>query len=130
MTDPDIEEEILRAFVRSERADRYVAQLKKKMRREKLRRELHNYAFDGRWIRSLTREEDNPQGLYALLRMLGAPEGCYVMSSEGEYDGAHLALLEALNRFHATGMGTIISCVPAQLASYEGEDERYILERR
>ena len=115
MTNPEIEEEILRAFIRRERADRYVAQLRKKMRREKLRQELHHFSdFDGRWIRRLSREEDNPRALYALLRKLGAPEGCYVMSAMGEYDGAHLELLEVLNSVHATGMGTIVACVPRQ----------------
>jgi hypothetical protein len=131
VTDPDIEEEILRAFIRRERADRYVAQLKKKMRREKLRFDLDNlFDLDGRWIRRLSREEDNPRALYALLRKLGAPEGCYVMSGDSEYDGAHLELRQVLNAIHATGMGTIVSCIPDRLAYYEGEDRRFILERR
>ena len=129
VTRPDIEEAILRAFIRPERADRYVAQLKKKMRRERLRFDLHNlFDLDGRWIRWLSREEDNPRALYALLRKLGAPEDCYVMSG-GYYDGADVELLEALNEVHATGMGTIVSCVHGKLAYYEGETERFILER-
>ena len=130
VTNPDIEEEILRAFIRRERADRYVAQLRKKMRREKLRNDLHHfYDFDGRWIRQLTRDEDNPRALYALLRKLGAPEGCYVMSGDSDYDGAHVELFEVLTAIHATGMGTIVSCVPDKLAYYEGEDDRFILDR-
>jgi hypothetical protein len=130
VTDPDIEEEILRAFIRRERADRYVAQLRKKMRRERLRFDLDNlFDLDGRWIRGLSREEDNPRALYALLRKLGAPEGCYVMSGDSAYDGAYLDLSDVLNAIHATGMGTIISCVPDKLAYYEGESERFILER-
>ena len=101
------------------------------MRRERLRFDLDNlFDLDGRWIRRLSREEDNPRALCALLRKLGAPEGCYVMSGDPEYDGAHLELLDALTAIHATGMGTIVSCVPDKLAYYEGETERFILERR
>jgi len=130
VTRPDIEEAILRAFIRPERADQYVTQLKKKQRREKLRFDLDNlFDLDGRWIRSLSREDDNPRALYAFLRKLGAPESCYVMSAYSEYDGAYLALLEVLNAVHATGMGTIVSCVPDKLAYYEGEDRRFILQR-
>ena len=93
-------------------------------------RELHHfYAFDGRYMRHLDRDEDSPRPLYELLRKLGAPETCYVIS-DSEFDGADIDLLEALMALHATGMGSIVSCVPGRLAYYEGEDDRYILERR
>ena len=131
MTNPEIEEEIVRAFIRRERVDRYIAQLRKRMRREGLRFDLDNlFDLDGRWIRRLEPEEDNPRALYALLRKLGAPEGCYVMSGDPGYDGAHLELREVLDAIHATGTGTIVSCVPDRLAYDEGEDRRFILERR
>lgn len=125
----DIEEAILRGFIRRERVDRWVALLKSKPRRNKLRGELaHRFEFDGRYMRALSREEDSVQGLYALLRELGAPEDCYLMS-EGGYDGSEMELLEALELVYATGTGTVISCVPGKLAYYEGEDWRIILER-
>ena len=130
MTRRDVEEATLRAFVRRERGDRYVALLKNKVRRETLLRELHHfYEFDGRYMRTLEREEDSPRPLCDLLRDLGAPGTCYVISSWGEYDGEELDLLPALEAIHATGMGSIISCVPGRLAYYEGEDQRFILER-
>ena len=130
MTHRDIEEATLRAFVRRERADRYAALLKSRKRRAKLLSELdHFYDFDGRYMRDLERDEDSPRGVYDVLRQLGAPETCYVISSGGKYDGAEIDLLTALQTFHATGTGTIISCLSGKLAYYEGEDRRLILER-
>ena len=72
---------------------------------------------------------DRPRLLYDLLRKLGAPDSCYVISSWGEYDGTELDLLPVLEAIHATGMGSIISCIPGQLAYYEGEDGRFVLQR-
>ena len=127
----EIEEATLRAFIRPERTDRYVALLKSRKRREKLRAELHHlYDLDARYLRSLTREQDSAAELYALLRRLGAPEDCHLISASPEYDGAALDLRRALDEIHATGNGTLVSCVAGQLGYYEGEDDRYILVRR
>ena len=129
LTRRDIEEATLRAFVRRERGDRYTALLKSRKRRGKLLSELHHfYDFDGRCIIHLERAEDSPRTLYNLLRKLGAPETCYVISA-GRLDGEELDLAEAVTELHATGMGAIVSCVPGRLAYYEGEDDRFILYR-
>ncbi len=66
------------------------------------------------------------------LRQRGAPEACYVISTRSDLDGRTMPLAEALGEVHAMQMGTLISCIPGQLAYYEGEDphERYVLHRR
>ena len=121
---PDIEERVFRAFVRPERVERYVALLKKN--RPNRRLDLSHFTdLDGRWMYFLDREEDNPRALYTLLRELGAPARCYVMWGDGEYQ----ELCGALNAIHAHGIGAIVSCLPDNLAYYDGEDWRVILYR-
>ena len=70
--------------------------------------------------------------ILAELRRLGAPDSCYALSTDRDLDGRHLPLEEAMESIHGTQMGTLLSCIPGQLAYYEGEDpgERYILHRQ
>jgi hypothetical protein len=51
--------------------------------------------------------------------------------SESDLDGGWMDLQDALDWTVATGTGTLISCIPGELAYYEGEDInlRYILQR-
>ena len=66
------------------------------------------------------------------LRRRGAPDLCYVISTDGELDGRSMPLVAALECVYGVTMGAIISCIPGRLAYYEGEDrgERYILDRQ
>lgn len=67
------------------------------------------------------------------LKDFGAPDTCYVMSSNGEVDGREMNLLDALGAIVGRGMGGVVSCVPGVLGYFESEEagERYIchLER-
>ena len=56
----------------------------------------------------------------------------YVRASSCPSDGQIMPLLDAMNETEATGWGTIISCVPGQLAYYYDEEgeRRAILERK
>jgi len=66
--------------------------------------------------------------LFAILKRLGAPDNCWVIS-EGDLDGQEVNLLAALKEVVGYGMGTLISCIPGRLAYFESEDERYILQK-
>lgn len=65
------------------------------------------------------------------LQRRGAPDVCYVISSNGELDQRTMPLEEALREVYGCFLGTLICCLPGRLAYYEGEDlgERYILHR-
>jgi hypothetical protein len=132
MSSPSPDEAIIRAFLRPERAERFLALLARKDGRRKLRRELaHLRAFDDRYLHRVAPNAATPQALAALLRGKGAPAECYCLSEHAAVDGRVLPLLEALTAVVGSGMGTIVSCVPGRLAFFEGEEpgERYVLER-
>jgi hypothetical protein len=70
-------------------------------------------------------------GIENLLRLKGAPEQCYLLTENAKLDGRHMRLDEALPLIVGSGFGALISCIPAQLAYFEGEEamDRYILVR-
>ena len=114
----DVEEATLRAFIRRERRQRYVALLSSRVKRKKLLRELpHRVAhdLDDRFAWRVPREADSPSGMYDWLRQRGAPERCHVISEVSEIDGTEMDLREALEQIYASDMGTLISCIPGWL---------------
>jgi hypothetical protein len=129
--DREVEEATVRAFVRRERVDRYVALLRTRTSRQKLVASLYEFDLDGRYVWPIPESDQTPERVYELLRQRGAPEDCYVMSEDRDLDGRWVALQEALDMTVTVGMGTLISCLPGKLAYYEGEreDARYILVR-
>jgi hypothetical protein len=56
-----------------------------------------------------------------LLRSLGAPEHCYVLSQLSDADGKLLPLGNALETVVGLGLGTALSCIPGRLLYYEEE---------
>ena len=97
----DVEEATLRAFIRRERRQRYVALLSSRVKRKKLLRELDHRVegdLDGRFAWPLWRDADSPSELYDFLRQRGAPERCHVISSVPDLDGNEMDLREALGR--------------------------------
>lgn len=92
----------------------------------------HNLEVDNRFARKVRSSTDTEQWILDELRRHGAPEACYVISTNPDLDGRSMPLAEALGEVHAMQQGTLISCIPGQLAYYEGEDahERYVLHRR
>jgi len=74
------------------------------------------------------------RGIYRELRAAGAPETCYVMDADGEFDGQHvslLAALESINPPHEPFKEALISCVPGRLAylQYEAWDTYQLILR-
>jgi hypothetical protein len=74
----------------------------------------------------------SPAAIESALRSRGAGESCHVISENRAIDGKHLPLKLALDKVVGQGMGTLLSCVPGELAYYEGEgpSDRCILARR
>jgi hypothetical protein len=73
-----------------------------------------------------------PAAIESALRARGAGETCHVISENRAIDGKHMSLKSALEKVVGQGMGTLLSCVPGELAYYEGQgpSDRCILARR
>ena len=73
-----------------------------------------------------------PAAIEGVLRGRGAGDSCHVISANRAIDGKTMSLKLALEKVVGQGMGTLLSCVPGELAYYEGErpSDRCILARR
>ena len=92
----------------------------------------HRDDFDPTAIVPLESGAQSPSAIESLLRSRGAGESCHVISENRAIDGKHLPLKSALEKVVGQGMGTLLSCVPGELAYYEGKgpSDRCILARR
>ena len=127
------EEELFQAFVVPRKRQHYVELLNTKRGREKIRLALDHFGdLDPRFCRRVTHAEHNPADILRLLKSLGAPSTCHLMSVDGQLDGREMVLSEALSEVIGRGQGTFISCVPGRLAYFEGEEAnaRYICHRQ
>ena len=126
----DIEEATIRAFVRGSRDERYVSLLRKSRKRkfvQKLRQIDHD--LDGRFIRTVRTEDQEPGRVWELLRRHGAPMTCHVMSTLDELDGQELNLGEALAAIFDRDEATLLACIPGELAYFECENMHWVLQR-
>ena len=130
----EIEARIIRAFVVADRKEKYLEALPNSKRRLKVLDRLNHHIddIDSRYRVSVPPEQHTPSAIEKLLRTRGAPSLCYVMSSSTRLDGREMSLADALKEVIGYQMGTLISCIPGQLAFYESEEikTRYILERK
>jgi hypothetical protein len=127
------EEALIRAFVAPSRRARYLDRLaSSKGRRKFLAEHLYHMAdLDPLYAHRIEPGMQSVEGIHELLEARGAPESCYVVSTNAELDGTETDLLSALTQTYAEFEGTFISCVPGRLAYFEGEDynARFLLER-
>jgi hypothetical protein len=124
---------VVAAFVTREKRERVQELLSKpKRRRGVLELLYHNAPLDPECMTRIPPSSQSPAGIAALLRSLGAPDQCHVISTDVEIDASSMPLADVLGRIVGRGEGTILSCVAGQLAYYEAEDagERYILRPR
>ena len=126
------EQAFVESFVQRPRRDRCLLALASPKKRSKF---VHEFAHHGTYIlapeclRSIKPNQQHADSIYAILRSLGAPDTCHLIS-EGSSDGKEMELLSALNEVIGRGMGTVISCLPGHLGYFEGEwKERYILQK-
>jgi hypothetical protein len=123
------EKALFQAFAVPNKRQRYINLLDSNGGREKIRLSLDHFKdLDPRFARRVNPGEQNLIDLLRILRGLGAPAACHVISSDKKLDGHEMGLVEALSAVIGRGFGTFLSCVPGELAYFEGEElrERYI----
>ena len=126
------EELFISSFVLEDRQARIQTLLANRKGRQKMRRKFaHYFYFKKMFIHNIPAKQQTTDGIMKLLLDRGAPRECYVISEIPTLDGMLLPLIDAITRVVGSGMGTIVSCIPGQLAYYEGEDmgNRIILSR-
>ncbi|MGD0791219.1 MAG: hypothetical protein ABR920_05550 [Terriglobales bacterium] len=128
------EQAFVESFVQRKRRERTLLCLANPKKRRKFLEWLMDHADNilmPECLRSIKPSQQHPDPIYAILRSLGAPDTCYLIS-EGSLDGKEMELLPALKNIvgYGDGMGTVISCLPGRLGYFEGElRERYILQK-
>lgn len=122
------EEATIRAFFSPPRRSRWLESLASPKRRYKILDKLnHCQDLDYRFATPLSSKSD----VVSVLKSHGAPKSCYVLSSTLAWDGCEMELSEAISQTVLAGWGTIISCIPGQLAYYYDEcgEHRILLAR-
>jgi hypothetical protein len=116
------------AFIARDRRVRWLDALASPTRRSKfLDRLNHCRDFDERYATAL----DSNVDVVAILRALGAPETCYVISDSPDLDGRELPISQAVMEVEQHGWGTLVCCLPGRLAYFYGEngEQRLLLQR-
>ncbi len=129
----DHEAGLVEAFVKPEKRERLKELLSKpKRRRDVLELLYHKAPLDPECMVRVPPNAQSAEGIAALLRSHGAPDLCYVISTDSKIDGSTMQLAEVLNQIVGRGEGTVLSCIAGQLAYFEAEDpgERYLLRPR
>lgn len=82
-------------------------------------------------VHPISVNQQDCETIYRLLQSKGAPSICHVIS-EGDLDSRDMGLREAITGTFDPPICSILSCIPGNLAYYQGEyaDRRCILERR
>jgi hypothetical protein len=127
------EQAFVESFVQSAKCERVRVGLANPKKRRKFVAEFAHhgtYILAPECLRSIKANQQHPDSIYAILRGLGAPDTCYLISEDRNFDGHEMELLAALEQIVGNGMGTVISCLPGRLGYFEGElRERYILQK-
>lgn len=122
----------LDSFVVPEKRHRYKELLSTTRGQKKLRLSLDHFKdLDTQFCHRVPSAQQHLAEILQTLKVLGAPEMCYVMSSNSELDGREMNLSDALSAIVGRGLGSVVSCVPGVLGYFESEavGERYICHR-
>ena len=123
------EEKMIDAFIVKEKRDRYKSLLSNSKKRNATLDCLnHFHDLDEKYVTWLP----SNAVVEHILRQEGSPENVYVISNTKDIDGKLIPLDEAVYKTALGGWGTIISCIPGQLAYYYDEVgvRRAILKRK
>ncbi len=133
MFDIEIEKTIAASFLAPHQARRVLALLGNKRGRKKFIGMLpHNLTLDQKYSRPISNSDQEQGKLVELLKKLGAPSRCYIISVETSIDGLHTQLDEGVDQIFYFGDASILSCIPNKLGFYVSEDfmDIYLLHRK
>ena len=122
------EKAFIERFIAPSRRERFIAALANPKKRDVFNRELHHPKTNflvGKYVEQIAASEQYAEVLAPKLRRMGAPDECWVFGNQ--IDGRTMKLEEALAELIGYRTGTIVSCLPGELAFFENEDERVIL---
>src|ERR1041385_4702812 len=123
----------IQEFVIPERRGRWLEALgSTKRRRSFLTRLADSRDFVFEYMHPISPNRHQVGSIVAILQNLGAPNDCHAISQIAEVDGLDLALNECLEIVIGAGLGSVLSCLPGQLAYYEEETpgKRFILSSK
>jgi hypothetical protein len=124
------EHSLIAAFVKRSKRDRYREILSNPRLRHKFTSQLAHFTdFDPRYRLSIPSNKLFVDNITLELQKRHSPNIVFAISEDPALDQKELPLVKALNQTVGRGMGTVLSCIPGQLAFVETEDERFILER-
>src|SRR5262245_40357868 len=104
------EERFARSFIVRKKRDRYLMLLESKKGRPHLLSGFnHCHDLDPRYATLIPSNQQSATTIESLLRQKGAPDGCYVISTNRDIDGREMSLSEALAETVGVNMGTFIS---------------------
>jgi hypothetical protein len=119
------------AFVVKNKRGRYIDKISSTKKRGQFVANLSHFSdFDSRFIVRIAPSSQHPSDIESLLRAKGAPESCLAISEISAIDSQLIPLAYALKQVVGYQMGTILCCIPGQLAYFENEDCRFILEHK
>ena len=128
----NIEEKIISAFIIKQKKERAKFELWNEKKRERFIWDItERKYFDEKYAHKIDLSGFSIEVLYQFLNEHGAPDDCYPLSIDDNYDGITLPLKFALEHLVYDGP-VLISCIHGKLAYLEGEPtigppNRYLL---
>lgn len=120
---------LIQAFTLKERQERYLNLISTKKGRIKFRTYLSHFKDLNLKYCKVNIINQDANEVYNILKSKGAPELCYIISEHDQYDQKIVPLSRAIMLLFSSGISYFISCIPGQLAYYEGEEvnQKFIL---
>ncbi|MEK6677184.1 MAG: hypothetical protein AABZ47_16215 [Planctomycetota bacterium] len=134
MNQSEHEASLINAFIVPQKRGRILSLLRNPKRRQTVLDEIYHFRdLDERFVVALPSHNRTPEGIAEALRRYGAPDLCWVISTNSSLDGREMLLDEALAAIVGCDHGNLVSCVAGKLAFFEGECEspnnRFVLRR-
>jgi hypothetical protein len=118
-------------FIDSRRRERFLEALASPKGRKVFHRELCHPHFSNfllsKYVGRVAPSEQDARSIAGRLEGMGAPDLCWVFGNN--IDSQAMKLEEALVSLVGWQTGTIVSCLPGELAYLESEDGRFILRK-
>jgi hypothetical protein len=120
---------LIKTFIIKERQERYTNLISTERGRKKFRQYVAHFKdLNLKYCILLPFNFDSQ--IVDLLKAEGAPDLCYIISENSQYDAKYLSLTDSIRELFNSGISYFLSCIPGKLAYYEGEDlnQKFILK--